>query len=193
MNVTNHENSVIIVNLDATMIVSLTGGKSIILSSSTTCSYSRLSLKSTESAELNCCNSITIQSVSAKNEYLDLNQQMELATKEAAKQLEAEQQKSKSSKAQLAKCLLDVIITAAKDKYQIPEDLELNKDAIRKRVKLGSKGGKRGLNSPMLEVGADMRTPITTSQGLQLANSLKKGASIEEKVIEWKKKCCKSF
>ena len=40
---------------------------------------------------------------------------------------------------------------------------------------------------------ADMRTPITTSQGLQLANSLIKGTSVEEKVIEWKKKYCKSF
>jgi len=103
----------------------------------------------------------------------------------------------------LAKGLPDVIITAAKDKYQIPEDLELNKDTISKRVKQGSKGGKRGLQSPMLEVEpylveliiklADMRTPITTSQGLQLANSLIKGTSVEEKVNEWKKKYCKSF
>jgi hypothetical protein len=45
----------------------------------------------------------------------------------------------------LAKGLLDVIITATKDKYQIPEDLELNKDTIRRRVKRGSKDGKRGL------------------------------------------------
>jgi hypothetical protein len=40
---------------------------------------------------------------------------------------------------------------------------------------------------------ADMRAPITTSQGLQLANSLIKGTSVEEKVIKWKKKYCKSF
>jgi hypothetical protein len=174
----------------------------------------------TESAELKSCISATIEGPSDMNEattkstfgrpkgstvtyYLDLNEQIELATKEAAKQSEAEQRKSKSIKARLAKGLLDVIITAAKDKYQIPEDLELNKDTIRKRVKRGSKGGKRGLQSPMLEVEpylveliiklADMRTPITTSQGLQLANSLIKGTSVEEKVIEWKKKYCKSF
>ena len=70
-------------------------------------------------------------------------------------------------------------------------------------MKRGSKGGKRGLQSPMLEVEpylveliiklADMRAPITTSQDLQLANSLIKGTSVEEKVIEWKKKYCKSF
>jgi hypothetical protein len=31
---------------------------------------------------------------------------------------------------------------------------------------------------------ADMRTPISTSQGLQFANSLIKGTSVEEKVIQ---------
>jgi hypothetical protein len=40
---------------------------------------------------------------------------------------------------------------------------------------------------------ADMRTPISASQRLQLANSLIKGTSIEKKVIEWKKKYCKAF
>jgi hypothetical protein len=56
----------------------------------------------------------------------------------------------------------------------------------------------KGAYSPMLEVEpylveliiklAEMRTPITTSQGLQLANSLIKGTSVEEQVIKWKKK-----
>ena len=98
---------------------SLTGGQSNHSSSSSTCSNSTLSLKSTElteSAELHCYNSITIESLSDINEaptkstfgqpkgstvayYLDLNEWVELATKEAAKQLEVEQRKSKSSKA----------------------------------------------------------------------------------------------
>jgi hypothetical protein len=53
-----------------------------------------------------------------------------------------------------------------------------------------------GLKTSMLEVEpylveliielTDMRTPIGTSQGLQLANSLIKGTSVEEKVIQWK-------
>jgi hypothetical protein len=40
---------------------------------------------------------------------------------------------------------------------------------------------------------ADMRTPITTAQGLQLANSIIKGTSIEHKVIDWKQRNCKAF
>ena len=155
LNVSNHENSVVIINPDATMMSSLTGGQSNSSSSSSTCSNSSKSSKSTElteSAELKSCISVTIEGPSDMNEattkstfgrpkgstvtyYLDDNERIKLATKEAAKQLEVEQQKSKSNKAQLAKGLLDVIITAAKDKYQIPEDLELNKNTIRKRVK----------------------------------------------------------
>ncbi len=98
LNVTNNENSVIIVNPDATIMSSLTGGQSNHSSSSSTCSNSTLSLKSTElteSAEFNCYNSITIESLSNKNEaptkstfgqpkgsttfYLDLNEWIELA------------------------------------------------------------------------------------------------------------------
>jgi len=98
LNVTNNENSVIIVNPDATIMSSLTGGQSNHSSSSSTCSDSTLSLKSTElieSAEFNCCNSITIESPSNNNEaptkstfgqpkgsttfYLDLNEWIELA------------------------------------------------------------------------------------------------------------------
>ncbi len=40
---------------------------------------------------------------------------------------------------------------------------------------------------------ADIRTPITTAQGLQLANSIVKGTSIEQKVIGWKQMNCKGF
>jgi hypothetical protein len=35
---------------------------------------------------------------------------------------------------------------------------------------------------------AEMRQPMTTSQGLPLVNSLINGTSIKKKVIEWKKK-----
>ena len=119
LNVSNHENSVVIINPDATMMSSLTGGQSNSSSSSSTCSNSRKSSKSTElteSAELKSCISVTIEGPSDMNEattkstfgrpkgstvtyYLDLNERIELATKEAAKQLEAEQRKSKSNKA----------------------------------------------------------------------------------------------
>jgi hypothetical protein len=79
----------------------------------------------------------------------------------------------------------------------IPDDLELNKVTIRKRVERHSVNGKRGLKSPMLEVEpylvkfiiklADMRFPISTSQGLKLANLLIKGTSIEKKLSNGKK------
>jgi hypothetical protein len=126
--------------------------------------------------------------------YMDLKERIELATRETVKRLEAEKRKKRSSKAQLSKDSLDIIIAAAKDKFAIPDDLELNKVTIRKRVERHSVDRKRGLKSTMLEVEpylvkliiklADMRTPISTSQGLQLTNSLIKGTSIEEKVIQ---------
>jgi hypothetical protein len=40
---------------------------------------------------------------------------------------------------------------------------------------------------------AEMRQPITTAQGLQLANSLINGTSIKGKIIEWKKRNCHAF
>jgi hypothetical protein len=40
---------------------------------------------------------------------------------------------------------------------------------------------------------ADMRTPITTSQGLQLANSLIEGKEIQKKLEKWKSKYCQAY
>jgi hypothetical protein len=40
---------------------------------------------------------------------------------------------------------------------------------------------------------AEMRTPITTSQGLELANSLIEGKSIEKKLLEWKSRNCHPY
>jgi hypothetical protein len=40
---------------------------------------------------------------------------------------------------------------------------------------------------------AEMRQPITSAQGLQLANSLINGTSIKGKIIEWKKRNCHAF
>jgi hypothetical protein len=40
---------------------------------------------------------------------------------------------------------------------------------------------------------ASMRMPITSSQGLELANSLIAGTSNEDKVITWKKNNCAAF
>jgi hypothetical protein len=40
-----------------------------------------------------------------------------------------------------SKSLLDIIIAAAKDKFEIPDNLELNKVTIRKRVERGRADG----------------------------------------------------
>jgi hypothetical protein len=40
---------------------------------------------------------------------------------------------------------------------------------------------------------AEMHTPITTSQGQELANSLIEGKSTEKKLLEWKNKNCHPF
>ena len=40
---------------------------------------------------------------------------------------------------------------------------------------------------------ADMRQPITASQGLQLANSLINNKSTQKKVLEWKSQNCRAY
>ncbi len=40
---------------------------------------------------------------------------------------------------------------------------------------------------------ADMRQPITASQGLQLANSLINKKAIQKKVTDWRQTHCKAF
>jgi hypothetical protein len=69
---------------------------------------------------------------------------------------------------------------------------------MRQRLKRGSKGGQFGHRTPMAEVEpylvdlikklAGMRTPISTSQGLELANLLIEGKSIQKEVLKLKTK-----
>jgi hypothetical protein len=64
-----------------------------------------------------------------------------------------------------------------------------------------NKGGNIEQQSPMAEVEpylveliiklADMRTPITTAQGLELANSIISNTSVEETIIGWKESWAK--
>jgi hypothetical protein len=61
---------------------------------------------------------------------------------------------------------------------------------VRQRLKRGRKNGHAGHKSPMEDIEpymvelikklADMRNPITTSQGLQLASSLIEGKSVQK-------------
>ncbi len=74
---------------------------------------------------------------------------------------------------------------------------------MRERLKRGSTNGHVGQVTPMAEVEpylvelilqlAKMRTPITSAQGLELANSLISGTEMEDKLVEWKSKNCHAY
>jgi hypothetical protein len=124
----------------------------------------------------------------------DLMEKVEKATQEAVSQLKEVKSKSRSSKHRLEKGSLNKIISTAKEKYS---------NTVRQRLKRGSTCGHVGHKSPMLEVEpylvelikklCEMRTPITTAQGLELANSLVEGKSIEKSVLQWKAKNCHAY
>jgi hypothetical protein len=133
---------------------------------------------------------------------MSLKQRTELATKEAADWLANIYKKSKSKK-HLMKDLLSEAIEAAKKKHFLPEDTTICTGTIRQRVKRNGNSGHVGQTSPMVQVEpylveliiklAEIRQPITTSQALQLANSLIKGKSIQKQIIEWKTHNCRAF
>jgi len=133
----------------------------------------------------------------------DLEMRVEEATKEVVKNLKKRKQEIRSNKKRLRYGLLDEIIVSSKKKYCIPDDVIISKECVRQRVKRNSNGSHAGQMSPMIEIEpylielitklANMRTPITTSQGLELANSLISGTSTEEQLITWKKKNCAAF
>jgi len=128
-----------------------------------------------------------------------LEEQVEAATQEAAETLKKSKSKSRSSKKRLQRGLLDEILSAARKKHCIPEDVIIHKDTIRQRVKRNTKDGHIGQRSPMLDIEpylvelvtklAEMRTPITTTQGLELANSLISGTSTIDKLVAWRDNC----
>ncbi len=133
----------------------------------------------------------------------DLERRVEAATKEAVKCLKIRKQESRSSKKRLRYGLLNDIIEASKKKYCIPDDVIISKECMQQRVKRNSKDNHAGQTSPMIDIEpylveliiklVNMCTPITTSQGLELANSLISGTSTEEQLIAWKKKNCAAF
>jgi hypothetical protein len=131
-----------------------------------------------------------------------LNDRIESATKEAAEQL-AKLYKNKSRKNRLNKGSLEEIIEKSKEKHGVGEDTLILKETVRQRVKRGSKSGHIGQTSPMAQIEpylvelilqlASMRTPITTSQGLQLANSLISGTRIQNQINDWKRHNCHAY
>mmetsp|Transcript_25081 Transcript_25081/g.35923 ORF Transcript_25081/g.35923 Transcript_25081/m.35923 type:complete len:179 (+) Transcript_25081:210-746(+) len=95
------------------------------------------------------------------------------------------------------------IIQKVKVLHDIPGDVLINHQTVRKRCARNSKNGNSGHTSPMAEIEpyivelaiklAEMRVPITSKQGLQLANSLIKGSAFHESVLLWKQNNCSAF
>jgi hypothetical protein len=129
-------------------------------------------------------------------------EKIELATSEAADEFE-KMEKNKSAKKRLSKGSLDEIIKKSKVKHGLDEDIIILKDTVRQRVKRGSNSGHFGHLSPMAEVEpylvelviqlANMRIPVTASQGLELANSLIAGTKVELQVKKWKEHNCHAY
>jgi hypothetical protein len=131
-----------------------------------------------------------------------LEAKVEAATSEAALEL-IKLNKDKSSKKILNKGSLKSIIEIAKAKHDVDDDYVILSETVRQRVKQGSASGHVGQTSPMAQIEpylvelilklAALRTPITASQGLQLANSLIKSTKIEKFVTDWKSRNCHAF
>ncbi len=85
--------------------------------------------------------------------------------------------------------------------HKVPEKIIIEPECIRSRAKRGNfAGGISGNTSPMLDIEPylvemigmleKMRVPISSRQGLSLANSIISGTSYQKNVMAWKEKCC---
>jgi hypothetical protein len=115
----------------------------------------------------------------------ELSESIKKATQEAVREFHEMKSKNKSRKARLQKGSLKEIIVLAKKKYSVPDSIIISTHTVRQRLKRGKNNGHAGHKSPMEDVEpylvelikkhAEMRTPVTTAQGLELANFLIKG------------------
>ena len=139
---------------------------------------------------------------STASEAKCLQSKVEAATKEAVENFQNLCRQS-SAKKQSGKGLLDEIIKKSMLKHGVEEGVIIDKNTVRQWLKRGSKHGHVGQTTPMLAVEpylvelfiqlANMRTPITSTQGLQLANSLISGTKIEEESVEWMSHNCHAY
>jgi hypothetical protein len=126
-----------------------------------------------------------------------------MATQAAALSYADCQKRKGGFKKRVSKQTLAKIIMKVKELHQIPEGIVINHQTVRSRCKRTTKSGHKGQTSPMSEIElyivelaiklAEMRVPITSKQGLQLANSLINGTSFQESVLLWKQKNCEAF
>jgi hypothetical protein len=100
----------------------------------------------------------------------------------------------------LNKGSLEEIIEKSKKNHGVDEDIIILKETVRQRVQRDSNSGHIGQTLPMAQIEpylvelilqlASMQTAITTSQGLQLANSLISGTTIQKQINDWKGHNC---
>ena len=115
--------------------------------------------------------------------------------------MEFEKVKSETcGKKRVRKGSLDSIIEEAREKFNLPMEVKLNKKNIRSCFKPAHKNfvAHRGTSSPMVKVEAlffemlllmaDMQAPVMCREGLELANSLVRGTAMEGEIKEWKKR-----
>jgi hypothetical protein len=131
---------------------------------------------------------------------LDVRQRIEAATKHATDALgQAKHDEKTKGKGRVAKGLLTTIINDAKAMHNLDDSVVISEDVVRQRVKRKSNNGKVGPKAPLLQIEpyivsliiqlANMRVPITASQGLQLCNSIIKGTKFGNQVVEYTRKC----
>jgi hypothetical protein len=129
---------------------------------------------------------------------LELKKRIRDAMDHAVRELKKVQVLGKATKERLRKGALTEIIAESKRKYLLEDNITINEGSIRQRLKRSTKSGIKGTKSPMAEIEpyivtmiiqlANMRVPITTSQGVQLCNSIIKGTKYERYVADFKKK-----
>jgi hypothetical protein len=134
---------------------------------------------------------------------LDVMERIEAATKHATDVLrEAKHDGKTKGKGRVAKGLLTTIIGDAKAIHNLDDSVVISEDVNRQRVKRNSNDGVVGPKPPLLQTKpylvsliiqlANMHVPITSSQGLQLCNSIIKDTKFQNVVVEYKKQMCQS-
>ena len=129
-----------------------------------------------------------------KKQSQDLEHQIKLASEEAADRYSESRKRARSRNRRARKGELTSIIRECKEKHSVPDDIIIDPECIRSRVKRGKHhGGISGNTSPMDEIEPylveligqleKMRVPISCRQGLALANSIISGTSHESRVI----------
>ncbi len=134
---------------------------------------------------------------------LDLKRRIELASQDAAERFSEERKRAKVKNTRAKRGVLTEIIEECKSLHGVPENCTIEPECIRSRAKRGNfSGGIAGNTSPMLAIEPylvemireleKMRVPISSRQGLALANSIISGTAYEKQVLEWKENHCVS-